>query len=61
MTRGIPLDRDDTEEWGVRLVEVGERGVPSASRVQGECEVDAAFPVHQDLLDPAISDHRVNK
>jgi hypothetical protein len=34
---------------------------PKPKSVQGESDVDAASPVHQHLLYPALSDHQINK
>jgi hypothetical protein len=37
-------------------VEFGE-GDPERLEGPGECDVDAASPIHKDLLDPVVSNH----
>lgn len=52
-------DLGDTQ-WGVRFLEDRE-GDPKRLEGPAERNVDAASPIHQDLLDLAVFDHQVNK
>jgi hypothetical protein len=58
--RIFSFSRHDAEEGCVRLVELFEGNSQTLERL-GEGDVDAASPVHQHLLYPALSDHRIDE
>jgi hypothetical protein len=49
----------DAEEWGIRLNEVSSRD-PQGMKCSREGDIDVVSIIHQNLLDSAFLDHRVD-